>query len=42
MSQQSGNRSSITAGEIRDMFAAYFNTIGAVPWQYVTVERGNF
>jgi len=39
--QQGGNRSSIEAGEVRDMFAQYFNTTGAVPWQYAAVEKGN-
>lgn len=41
MNQQGGNRSSVAAGEIRDMFTEYFNTTGAVPWQYSAVERGN-
>jgi len=39
--QQDGNRPSIEAGEVRDMFAQYFNTTGAVPWQYAAVEKGN-
>jgi len=41
VNQQGGNRSSVAAGEIRDMFTEYFNTTGAVPWQYSAVERGN-
>lgn len=40
--QQGGNRSSISAGEVRDMFATYFNTIGIVPWQYDIEKRGNY
>ncbi|XP_011858851.1 PREDICTED: uncharacterized protein LOC105556374 [Vollenhovia emeryi] len=39
--QQGGNHSSVAAGEIRDMFSTYFNTTGAVSWQYTAVERGN-
>jgi len=39
MGQQGGNRSSIEAGELRDIFAQYFNTTGAVPWQYAAVLR---
>lgn len=39
--QQGGNRSSITAGEIRDTFTTYFNTIDSVPWQYAAIEWGN-
>lgn len=40
--QQGGNRTSITAGKIRDMFSQYFNTTGAVPWQYDAIEKGNY
>lgn len=39
--QQDENHSSVTAGEIRDMFTTYFNTIGTVPWQYIARERRN-
>lgn len=43
MDQQGGNRPIANiAGEIKDMFTTYFNTIGFVPWQYAAVERGNY
>lgn len=41
VNQQGGNRSSVAAQEIRNMFTTYFNTSGAIPWQYTAVERGN-
>ncbi|XP_039304171.1 protein ANTAGONIST OF LIKE HETEROCHROMATIN PROTEIN 1-like [Solenopsis invicta] len=41
VNQQRGNRSSVVAREIRNMFTEYFNTTGAVPWQYSAIEKGN-
>lgn len=41
LEQQTGNRSCNNALEIRDKFSEYFNTAGAVPFQYTAVEMGN-
>lgn len=39
--QRSVNRSSDEALEIRNKYCEYFNTAGAVPFQYTAIERGN-
>lgn len=41
LEQQTGNRSWNNALEIRDKFCEYFNTAGAVPFQYTAIEMGN-
>ncbi|XP_015369313.1 PREDICTED: uncharacterized protein LOC107165542 [Diuraphis noxia] len=41
LEQQTGNRSSNNALEIRDKFCEYFNTAGVVPFQYAAIEMGN-
>ena len=33
LAQQSGNRYSQTAKDVREQFSEYFNTTGQVPWQ---------
>lgn len=35
---QGGNRHSNAALQLRNMWSAYFNTVGAVPWQRKMVE----
>lgn len=39
---QRANRSTNRAADIRDEFAEYFTSVGAVPWQNRRVEQGDF
>ncbi|XP_066590972.1 uncharacterized protein [Prorops nasuta] len=41
LGRQGGNHSSGEARDVRDKFIIYFNTIGAVPWQYNAITNGN-
>ncbi|XP_066589547.1 uncharacterized protein [Prorops nasuta] len=41
LGRQGGNHSSGEARDVRDKFTTYFNTIGAVPWQYNAITNGN-
>lgn len=40
--QQGGNRCKNSAIETRDKLCAYFNNIGAVPWQWECIKKFNF
>lgn len=42
LTKQGGNRSKNSVIEIRNMLCHYFNTVGAVPWQWECIRKFNF
>lgn len=42
MTRQGSNRSSRSAIDTRDTLCQYFNTVGAVPWQWECIQKFNF